>query len=64
MGMNEFEPMLFTQLDNDFLIGIAYDPENAIDAFSRNRSGKCFQHIHGDLHLIDRQISSLTQLMS
>ena len=36
MGMNELEPVLFTQFDNDFLVGIAYDRENAIDAFSRN----------------------------
>jgi hypothetical protein len=58
--MNELEPVLFTQFDNDFLVGIAYDRENAIDAFSRNRSGKRFQHLHGDLHLIDRQISPVT----
>jgi hypothetical protein len=50
MGMNELEPVLFTQFDNDFLVGIAYDRENSIDAFSRNRSGKRFQHLHGDLH--------------
>jgi hypothetical protein len=64
VGMNEFEPVLLTQFDNDFLIGIANDPENAIDALSRDRSGKRFQHLHGDLHLIDRQISPVTQLMS
>jgi hypothetical protein len=34
--MNEFEPVLFTQLDNDFLIGIADHSENAIDTFSRD----------------------------
>ena len=53
MGMNELEPVLFTQLDNDFLVGIAYDRENVIDAFSRNRSGKRFKYLHGDLHLTD-----------
>ena len=36
VGMNEFEPVLFTQLDNDFLIGIADHSENAIDTFSRD----------------------------
>ena len=37
MGMNELESMLFTQFHNNFLIGVAYDRENAIDAFSCNR---------------------------
>ena len=66
MGMNELEPVLFTQFDNDFLVGIAYDRENAIDAFSSNRSGKRLEHPHGDLHLIDSriagQISRVTRL--
>jgi hypothetical protein len=47
--MNELEPVLFTQFDNDFLVGIAYDRENAIDAFSRNRGGERFKYLHGDL---------------
>ena len=29
---NELEPVLFTQFDNDFLVGVAYDREDAIDA--------------------------------
>ena len=44
MGMNELEPVLFTQFNNDFLVGIAYDRENAIDAFSRDRSGERFKY--------------------
>jgi hypothetical protein len=49
MGMNELEAVLFTQFDDDFLVGIAYDRENAIDAFSRNRRRKRFEYLHGDL---------------
>ena len=37
MSMNVSEPMLFAQLDNDVLVGVAHDRENVIDAFSRNR---------------------------
>jgi len=51
MGMNELEPVLFTQFDNDFLVGIAYDRENAIDAFGRYRGGERFKYPHRDLHL-------------
>jgi len=46
---NELEPVLFTQFDNDFLIGIAYDREDAIDALGRNRRSECFQYLHGNL---------------
>ena len=52
MGMNELEPVLFAQFDNDFLIGIAYDPKNTIDLFSRNRRRKRFEYLHGDFLLI------------
>jgi hypothetical protein len=40
--------MFLTQLDNDFLIGIAYDTENAIDAFSRNLGCERFKYLHRD----------------
>ena len=51
--MNEFEPVLFTQFDNDFLIGIAYDPKNAIDTLCGNRRCKRFKYFYGGLQSID-----------
>jgi hypothetical protein len=47
--MNEFEPVLLTQLDNNFLIGVTYHPENAIDTFSRDTRCKRFEDFHNDL---------------
>jgi hypothetical protein len=40
MGMNIFEPVLFTQLHNDVLVGIAHDGENVSNVFSRNGDGE------------------------
>jgi hypothetical protein len=37
VGVNVCEPVLFTQLDNDVLVGVAHDGENVIDTLSRNR---------------------------
>ena len=48
MSVNEFEPVLFTQLDNYVLIGIAHDREKMIDALSCNRRRKRLQYFHGD----------------
>ena len=53
MGMNELEPVLFTQFDNDFLVGVAYDRENVIDAFSRDRGGERLKYPYRDLRLND-----------
>src|SRR6476620_3539377 len=48
MSVNEFEPVLFTQLDNYVLIGIAHDREKMIDALSCNRRRKRLQYFHGE----------------
>jgi hypothetical protein len=53
MRVNVFEPVFFTQFDNDVLVGIAHDCENMIDAFSRNPFRKRFKYLHGDLYVID-----------
>src|SRR4029079_3408110 len=48
MSVNEFEPVLFTQLDNYVLVGIAHGREKMIDALSCNRRRKRLQDFHGD----------------
>jgi hypothetical protein len=37
MCVNVFETVLFTQFDNNVLIGVAHDRENVIDALGRSR---------------------------
>ena len=51
MRVNVFEPVRFTQLRNDVLVGIAHDRENVFDAFSRNRGRERLEYLHGDGHL-------------
>jgi hypothetical protein len=50
MGMNVCETVLFAQLHNDVLVGVAHDRENVIDVLSCNRGRKRFKHLHSGLH--------------